>query len=113
MFPLGYSIIIFYYLGVTFITKLVKFNWVISGDTNPTIKKVCIDLEYRLRPRITKFLLSRLDSECFGDFSSFHFDVDITNQWVWISEKTPQGYIDKIKTDFDNEINGSALFSVA
>ncbi|MEM7485537.1 MAG: hypothetical protein AAF348_10045 [Bacteroidota bacterium] len=91
----------------------MKFNWVISGDTNPTVKKVCIDLEYRLRPRITKFLLSRLDSEQLDDFSCFHFDVDIKNQWVWISEKTPNDYIEKIKTDFDNEINGSALFSVA
>lgn len=90
----------------------MKFNWVINGDTTPSIKKICIDLEYRLRPRITQFLLSRLDNELYGDFSAFHFDVDIKNQWVWISEKTPHNYIDRIRDDFDREINGSALFSM-
>ncbi|MEO9511704.1 MAG: hypothetical protein ABJN84_18335 [Flavobacteriaceae bacterium] len=90
----------------------MKFNWVIKGDTTPSIKKTCIDLEYRLRPRITKFLLSRLDNELYGDFSAFHFDVDIKNQWVWISEKTPHDYIARIRDDFDREINGSALFSM-
>ncbi len=71
-------------------------------------------MEYRLRPKIMKFLLSKLDGDFPGDFSCFHFDVDVKNQWVWISKKTPQNYIEKIKADFDQEINGgSTLFSVA
>ncbi len=92
--------------------QLVKFNWIIPEEDSST-KKVCIDLEYRLRPRITKFLLGQYDSDFLIDFSKFHFDVDLKNQWIWISEKTPQDYIDRIKEDFDIEINGSHLFSVA
>ncbi|MDC6366707.1 MULTISPECIES: hypothetical protein [Flavobacteriaceae] len=91
----------------------MKFNWLISGDTNPAVKKACIDLEYHLRPKITKFLLSKLDSECCGDFSCFHFDVDMDNQWVSISEKTPKEYIDKLQAEFHQAINGSPFFSVA
>lgn len=69
-------------------------------------------MEYRLRPKITRFLLSKLDSDCCGDFSCFHFDVDIENQQVRISEKTPKDYIEKIRSDFDREINGSSLFPI-
>ena len=93
--------------------KLVKFNWVISGKTDPATKKVCIDLEYQLRPKITKFLLSKLDADCCGDFSCFHFDVDVENKWVTISKRTPQRFIDKVQRDFDTEINGSPFISVA
>ncbi|MEX0314246.1 MAG: hypothetical protein AB3N18_08720 [Allomuricauda sp.] len=93
--------------------NIVTFNWIISGDDDPSLKKARIDLEYRLRPRITKFLLSHFDGDHLIDFSSFHFDVDWKNQWVWISEKTPLEIIEKIKADFDREINGSHLFSVA
>ncbi|TMU57440.1 hypothetical protein [Flagellimonas algicola] len=91
----------------------MKFNWLISGTPDPATKKVCIDLEYRLRPRITKFLLSQFDGDHLLDFSKFHFDVDLKNEWVWISEDTPYDIIEKIKADFDRDINGSALFSVA
>nr|WP_299345834.1 hypothetical protein [Allomuricauda sp.] len=91
----------------------MKFNWIISGKNNAEKQKACIDLEYRLRPKITRFLMDRLDSECCGNFSCFHFDVDMKNQWVWISPKTPQDYTEKIKADFDREINGSPFFSVA
>ena len=97
----------------SFIAKAVKFNWLITDNDDASVKKICIDLEYRLRPRITKFLLSQYDSDFLIDFSKFHFDVDLKNQWIWISEKTPQDYIERIKEDFDVEINGSHLFSVA
>ncbi|WP_435623150.1 hypothetical protein [Flagellimonas sp.] len=90
----------------------MKFNWINREDDTLT-KKVCIDLEYRLRPRITKFLLSKYDSDFLIDFSKFYFDVDLKNQWIWISEKTPLDYTERIKEDFDIEINGSHLFSVA
>ena len=91
----------------------MKFNWLTTGDLNPATKRVCIELEYRLRPKITKFLLARIDGEDCGDLSCFHFDVDLDNKWVWIGKKTPKEYIEKVKDDFDNEINGSPLFSVA
>jgi hypothetical protein len=92
----------------------VKFNWVISGENDQAVKKACIDMEYRLRPKIMKFLLSKLGGDFSGDFSCFHFDVDLKNRWVWISDKTPRNLIEKIRVDFDREINGgSTLFSVA
>ncbi|TAI49556.1 hypothetical protein [Flagellimonas allohymeniacidonis] len=91
----------------------MKFNWIISGANNAETKKACIDLEYRLRPKITRFLMDRLDTDDFSNFSCFYFDVDIKNQWVWISEKTPKDYIESIKEEFDREINGSSFFSVA
>ncbi|WP_205728907.1 hypothetical protein [Flagellimonas onchidii] len=95
------------------IVNNLTFNWIISGDDNPSLKKARIDLEYRLRPRITKFLLSQLDGDHPIDFSSFYFDVDLKNQWIWISERTPRDIVEKIKVSFDQEINGSHLFSVA
>ncbi|MEL6304137.1 MAG: hypothetical protein AAGL29_02555 [Bacteroidota bacterium] len=93
----------------------MKFNWVISGETDAAVKRACIDLEYRLRPRITKFLMSRLDEECCGNFSCFYFDVDLENKNVSISEKTPKDYIDQIRDDFEIEINGlgTSIFSAA
>jgi len=91
----------------------MHFNWLISGDNTPAIKRACIELEYSLRPKITKFLLKKNDGEFFGDFSSFHFDVDLKRKWVWISEKTPKEFIKKILPDFDIEINGSVVPSVA
>lgn len=91
----------------------VNFNWVYSGNTDSAMKRACIDLEYSLRPRITKFLLTRVDGECCGDFSCYHFDVDVKRNWVWISEKTPKECIKKILPDFDTEINGAPIPSVA
>jgi len=91
----------------------VKFKWILSGNLDASAKRACIDLEYKLRPRITKFLLSKFDGDCCADFSCFHFDVDMDNQWIWISNKTPAEHIKKISADFDAEINGRELFSVA
>ncbi|MBW8242722.1 hypothetical protein K1F50_07905 [Muricauda oceani] len=89
----------------------MKFNWVFSGDDNPAMQRTCIDLEYSLRPRIMRFLLSKLDVD--ADFSSFHFDVNVDKKWVSISENTPQEYIQKILPDFNQAINGSSFYSVA
>jgi len=93
--------------------EIVKFNWLFSGDDNPAMKRTCIDLEYKLRPKITKFLLSKLDSDYSGDFSRFCFDVDVDRKWVSISDKTPKELISKIWADFDAAINGSPFPSVA
>jgi hypothetical protein len=68
-------------------------------------------MEYSLRPKITRFLLSRLDVD--ADFTSFHFDVNVDKKWVYISEKTPMEYIRKLLPDFDLVINGAPFSSVA
>ncbi len=83
----------------------MKFNWILATQADDALKKFCIDLEYQLRPKITKFLMSRLEAECHGDFSSFSFDVDIATQQITISDKTPSKYAHRIASDFDLEIN--------
>ena len=90
----------------------MKFNWKSpEKEMSEKLKKACIDFEYELRPKITKFLLERLDTECCGDLTCFYFDVDLNSGWVRIGMETPQEYIDKIQVDFDNEINGNLNFS--
>ena len=88
----------------------MTFNWIFTNPTDQDFRKRCIELEYELRPKITKFLVNQVDAECDGDFSSFHFDVDLATNWVWISEKTPQHYLQKIKKAFDIEINNAQDF---
>lgn len=82
----------------------MTFNWILGQDADPAHQKLCIDLEYRLRPRITRFLMERLERELQGDFSSFHFDVDLVRREVRISEKTPSKYVQRIGCDFMKEI---------
>ncbi|MDT0608061.1 hypothetical protein [Croceitalea rosinachiae] len=89
----------------------MKFNWIFSKKEAQNRQKQIIELEYQLRPKITKFLMEHLEQECCGDFSCFHFDFDMNTKWVWISEKTPKNYLTKIRRDFDIEINGSQNFS--
>ena len=89
----------------------MTFNWVFSGDDNPALQRTCIDMEYSLRPRIMRFLLSKFDVD--ADFTNFYFDVNVDKQWVSISEKTPKEYAIKISPDFDQAINGSSFSSVA
>ncbi|MEL6917617.1 MAG: hypothetical protein AAFO99_07780 [Bacteroidota bacterium] len=85
----------------------MKFNWIGTESVKDDIKKFCIDLEYELRPKITRFLMLRLENECCGDFSCFHFDVNMDTMQITISEKTPKEYIQKIQSDFELEINNT------
>lgn len=82
----------------------MTFNWITGQDDGPAPKKLCIDLEYRLRPRITRFLMDRLERELHGDFSAFHFDVDLLRREVRISDKTPAEYARRIAADFNIEL---------
>lgn len=91
----------------------MKFNWIISKTADQDQKKRSIELEYLLRPKITRFLLERFENECDGDFSNFYFDVDVITERVWINNNTPQSYIEKLKIDFDLIINGDRRLSIA
>jgi hypothetical protein len=82
----------------------MNFNWITDKSSDKTIQRQCIELEYRLRPKITRFLLTRLEKECRGDFSCFYFDVDLASRTVSISPKTPVKYSRRIAEDFDREI---------
>ena len=83
----------------------MKFNWNSVNEVDDKVKKFCIDLEYKLRPKITHFLMARLEQECGGDFSCFYFDVDIENLYVSIARPTPIKYKRIIAREFDREIN--------
>ncbi|MEY8021481.1 hypothetical protein AB8P51_11660 [Muriicola sp. SD30] len=49
--------------------------------------------------------MARLEHECSGDFSSFHFDVDMVTNTIRISPRTPSRFARMIKRDFEREIN--------
>ncbi len=83
----------------------MKFNWTSVNEVDESFKKLCIDLEYKLRPKITRFLMARLENECGGDFSCFHFDVDIEKMVVSIVRPTPLKFKRIIATEFEKEIN--------
>ncbi|WP_430907027.1 hypothetical protein [Maribacter sp. 2-571] len=83
----------------------MTFHWKLNDDTDEKLKRFCVELEYRLRPKITRFLLKRLDTEFDGDLSRFHFDIDMITKRISFSAQTPLEYIQGIEADFDMEIN--------
>lgn len=82
----------------------MKFNWITGSPTSLTNEKSNLELEYSLRRKITKYLLQRIDNECEGDFSSFHFNVDLVQKKITISDETPENYRAILLTDFEQEI---------
>ena len=85
-------------------TAAVTFNWITEGILDPEQEKYCIELEYQLRPRITRFLMKYLDPEHHEHFSVFHFDVDLLQREIRISENTPADYANLIARKFMEEI---------
>ncbi|MBT8222004.1 MAG: hypothetical protein KJN96_02420 [Eudoraea sp.] len=83
----------------------MRFNWISEREIDDSLRKFCIELEYSLRPRITRFLMERLEYECRGDFSSFHFDVDLNLGQLRIGKNTPMRLTKKIASDFRKEFN--------
>lgn len=78
----------------------VTFNWILERDSDTALQRRCVELEYRLRPRITRFLMERLERDLRGDFSGFYFDVDLVRQEIRISERTPAEYARRVADDF-------------
>lgn len=87
----------------------MKFQWKSVNHIDEDLFKLCVELEYKLRPIITRFLIVRLERECSGDFSSFHFDVDLSAREITISDKTPSKFAKKIQRDFELEINRNVV----
>lgn len=85
----------------------MHFNWLTNLPKDQRYSRLSIELEYELRPRITRYLMRKFESDCCGDFSCFHFDVDVNTQWVRVGRSTPERYRSVIAQDFDAEINGS------
>lgn len=83
----------------------MKFQWNSVNHIDEDLYKFCVELEFKLRPVITRFLISRLEHETSGDFSNFHFDIDLNAGQITISDKTPPHYRRKILSEFEREIN--------
>lgn len=87
----------------------MHFNWIYTNPTDQNQKIRSIELEYELRPKIIRYLMDRFDNELDGDFSCFHFEVDIFNKVVRITSKTPERYRLIALQDFDTCINDGRL----
>ncbi len=83
----------------------MKFNWNSVHEIDDSVRKYCIELEYKLRPKITYFLMAHFENECCGDFSCFHFDVDLESQNISIARPTPLKFKRRIAAEFDRIIN--------
>ena len=90
------------------IARAVNFNWIITDQADHNLKRRCIELEYELRPKLTRFLLDHFEAACGGDFSSFHFDVEVASGYVTFSQKTPEKFRLMAARAFDLQINGAA-----
>ncbi len=49
--------------------------------------------------------MDRLEIDYDGDFTDFHFDIDMESKQITISKKTPEEYLQRIGSDFEMEIN--------
>lgn len=83
----------------------MTFQWQSENHIDEDLYKFCVELEFKLRPKITRFLINRLEKETGGDFSTFYFDIDLDAGCIAISGKTPAVFRVKILKDFDRDIN--------
>ncbi|MEM8509610.1 MAG: hypothetical protein AAF717_17390 [Bacteroidota bacterium] len=91
----------------------MHFNWILPDQLDQNLKKRCIELEYALRPKLTRFLLDRFETDCCGDFSCFYFDVEVATGIVRISRKTPWEFRRTAMKDFDLQFNTNNTNRVA
>lgn len=82
----------------------MTFNWLININGDPLLKSYCVELEYQLRPKITKFLISRVDPDRCYDFSCFQFDIDVVAKNVSLSDNTPATLYQMVQADFPKSI---------
>lgn len=82
----------------------MRFNWITSLDTTNEMKKLCVDMEYRLREKISKFLIANWD-DLMDDFDKLVFDIDMATKEINISEDSPLYLKSIIQKDFYQEFN--------
>lgn len=85
----------------------MHFHWILDTEQQAGQARELIELEYRLRPRITRYIMDHLGFECCDDFSCFHFEVDMPRREVRISEKTPEHYARLLRVNFREEIGAN------
>lgn len=85
----------------------MHFHWIFEDSQDQFDQKQLIELEYQLRPRITRFIMDTLGFDCCDDFSCFHFDLDMVRREIRISERTPEKYSKILRTGFQDEIGAN------
>ena len=85
----------------------MKFHWILKDEQGQVDQKELIELEYQLRPRITRYIMDTLGFDCCDDFSCFHFDVDMVRREIRISDKTPVEYSKLLSIGFRDEIGAN------
>jgi hypothetical protein len=85
----------------------VHFHWIPKKDQDQIDQKELIDLEYQLRPRITRFIMDTLGFDCCDDFSCFHFELDMEKREIRISDQTPEEYSKLLRMGFHDEIGAN------
>lgn len=85
----------------------MHFHWIFDGNQDQIDQRELIELEYRLRPRITRFIMDTLGFDRCDDFSCFHFDLDMVRREIRISEKTPEEYTKLLRMGFQDEIGAN------
>lgn len=85
----------------------MKFHWILKNEQDQVDQKELIELEYQLRPRITRYIMDTLGFDCCDDFSCFHFDVDMVRREIRISDKTPDKYSKLLRIGFRDEIGAN------
>jgi hypothetical protein len=68
------------------------------------MKKLCLDMEYLLREKISKFLISNWD-DLMDDFDKLVFDIDMVTKEITISADSPLHLKNIIQEDFYREFN--------
>ncbi len=64
-------------------------------------------MEYRIRPKLFRYLLEHFDQECSGDFSSFSFNVYVASGKIEVAKETPVKYRENSFKNFDAFMNGT------
>jgi len=88
----------------------MRFNWILGDRTDEKLYRLCVDIEYQLRPKIVKFLILNFDSlDTSSYFSCFFFNVDLNTNRITVDEQTPVAYRNAINSKFEREIGNSLL----
>ena len=82
----------------------MRFNWIVALDTSDEVKKGYLEMEYRLRQRISKFLISNWD-HLIDDFDRLVFDIDLATKEITISNQSPIYLKAVIEQDFYKEFD--------
>lgn len=83
----------------------MRFRWTADQGISEAGYRFCVDLEYKLRSRITRFFIQHLGADESLDFSRFIFEVDLENSQIRLAPETRELLDPRFCMEFDREIN--------